>query len=223
MGQEESAFGTLQVAAYTERANQMFQIAALLKQYALRYNLTVVTTNQVWLASQSCSWSWSQLVAAPCAALPGFLVPMSQAALYDMGWHLNTFNATFRKHPGVVDQSDPNLSDSLPSGMWQVSDVVEDEALARTLSSGLKLWTMGRQVLPSLGLAWTNCVNQRLFLSKQPATVTMRVPEDVPRSPGLPILQAGEGLTSQLRGIQAGCAVLPQGIMSAVLPCLEAT
>lgn len=101
--------------------------------------------------------------------------------------------------------------------------MVEDEALARTLSSGLELWTMGRQVLPSLGLAWTNCVNQRLFLSKQPATVTMRVPEDVPRSPGLPILQAGEGLTSQLRGIQAGCAVLPQGIMSAVLPCLEAT
>ena len=63
--QEESAFGTLQVAAYTERANQMFQIAALLKQYALRYNLTVVTTNQVWLASQSCSWS-----SACCSSLP---------------------------------------------------------------------------------------------------------------------------------------------------------
>ena len=77
LGQEDAAFGTLQVAAYTERANQMFQVAALLKQYALRYNLTVVTTNQVWLASQSCSWSWSQLVASPC-----LLMPMSQAALY---------------------------------------------------------------------------------------------------------------------------------------------
>ena len=87
--------------------------------------------------------------------------------------------------------------------------MVEDEALARTLSSGLRLWTAGRQVLPSLGLAWTNCANQRLFLSKHPATVTMRVPEDVPRSPGLPVLQAGEGLTSQLRSIQAGCGVCP--------------
>ena len=57
----------------------MFQIAALLKQYALRYNLAVVTTNQVWLASQSCSWSWPELVAPPCLAPPGFLM-MSQAA-----------------------------------------------------------------------------------------------------------------------------------------------
>ena len=121
---------------------------------------------------------------------------------------MNRFNAAFQKHHGIVDQSQPSLSDALPSA-WQVSDVVEDEALARALSSGLKLWTMGRQVLPSLGLAWTNCVNQRLFLSKQPATVTMRVPEDVPRGPGLPTLQVGEGLTSQLRSIQAGCAVLP--------------
>ena len=119
-------------------------------------------------------------------------------------------------------RSEVDHSDALPSGVWQVSDVVEDEALARTLSSGLKLWTMGRQVLPSLGLAWTNCVNQRLFLSKQPATVTMRVPEDVPRSPGLPSLQAGEGLTSQLRSIQAGCILLPRRNPYAVLPGLEA-
>lgn len=33
-------------------------------------------------------------------------------------------------------------------------------------TAGLDLWTSGRRVLPALGLAWTNCVNQRLFLAR---------------------------------------------------------
>ena len=33
-------------------------------------------------------------------------------------------------------------------------------------TAGLALWSDGRQVLPALGLAWSSCVGQRLFLAR---------------------------------------------------------
>jgi hypothetical protein len=33
-------------------------------------------------------------------------------------------------------------------------------------TAGLTLWSDGRQVLPALGLAWSSCVGQRLFLAR---------------------------------------------------------
>ena len=33
-------------------------------------------------------------------------------------------------------------------------------------TGGLSLITSGREVLPALGLAWANCINQRLFLAR---------------------------------------------------------
>lgn len=33
-------------------------------------------------------------------------------------------------------------------------------------TAGLALWSDGRQVLPALGLAWSSCIGQRLFLAR---------------------------------------------------------
>ena len=35
-------------------------------------------------------------------------------------------------------------------------------------ASGMKLQSSGREVAPALGLAWSNCVTTRIFLSKAP-------------------------------------------------------
>ncbi|PKA49457.1 DNA repair protein XRCC3 like [Apostasia shenzhenica] len=53
----------------------------------------------------------------------------------------------------------------------QVVDVV-DGARDTRVGNYLNLWTSGRKVWPALGLAWANCVNMRLFLS--------RIAEEVP-------------------------------------------
>ena len=51
----------------------------------------------------------------------------------------------------------------------QVKDAVADRPAA---DPGLvPQMTSGREVLPALGLAWANCVNTRLFLSRQTAAV----------------------------------------------------
>ena len=51
-----------------------------------------------------------------------------------------------------------------------VSTVVRDSSsggVAAGHTAGLTLCTSGREVIPALGLAWANCVNTRVFLSKE--------------------------------------------------------
>ena len=50
----------------------------------------------------------------------------------------------------------------------QVSDAISDKQQDTGCShtAGLQLWTSGREVIPALGLAWANCINTRLFLSR---------------------------------------------------------
>lgn len=56
------------------------------------------------------------------------------------------------------------------SACLQVMDVVDNGGGSETSlvhTAGLELGTSGRAVVPALGLAWANCVNTRLFLSRQ--------------------------------------------------------
>ena len=50
----------------------------------------------------------------------------------------------------------------------QVSDAISDKPQDTGCghTAGLQLWTSGREVIPALGLAWANCINTRLFLSR---------------------------------------------------------
>lgn len=50
----------------------------------------------------------------------------------------------------------------------QVSDAISDKPQDTGCghTAGLQLCTSGREVIPALGLAWANCVNTRLFLSR---------------------------------------------------------
>ncbi|KAK9841637.1 hypothetical protein WJX74_009147 [Apatococcus lobatus] len=50
----------------------------------------------------------------------------------------------------------------------QVSDAISDKPQENGCghTAGLQLRTSGREVIPALGLAWANCVNTRLFLSR---------------------------------------------------------
>ncbi|KAG0482429.1 hypothetical protein HPP92_010513 [Vanilla planifolia] len=47
-----------------------------------------------------------------------------------------------------------------------VVDVVEDETRDLRIGNYVNLWSSGRRVCPAMGLAWANCVNTRLFLSR---------------------------------------------------------
>ncbi len=60
----------------------------------------------------------------------------------------------------------------------QVSDAFTDADLtsnqrapASKHTGGLRLLSSGRELMPALGLAWANCVNARLFLSRTEVTI----------------------------------------------------
>jgi len=60
----------------------------------------------------------------------------------------------------------------------QVSDAITDADLssnqrapASKHTGGLRLLSSGRELVPALGLAWANCVNARLFLSRTEVTI----------------------------------------------------
>lgn len=60
----------------------------------------------------------------------------------------------------------------------QVSDAFTDADLASNQTApaskhtgGLRLLSSGRELVPALGLAWANCVNARLFLSRTEVTI----------------------------------------------------
>ncbi len=60
----------------------------------------------------------------------------------------------------------------------QVSDAFTDadltfnqKAPASKHTGGLRLLSSGRELVPALGLAWANCVNARLFLSRTEVTI----------------------------------------------------
>ena len=60
----------------------------------------------------------------------------------------------------------------------QVSDAFTDTDLTSTKqgpackhTGGLRLLSSGRELVPALGLAWANCVNTRLFLSRTEVTI----------------------------------------------------
>ena len=59
-----------------------------------------------------------------------------------------------------------------------MSDAVVDTDIASTQrapackhTGGLRLLSSGRELVPALGLAWANCINTRLFLSRTEVTI----------------------------------------------------
>jgi len=52
----------------------------------------------------------------------------------------------------------------------QIMDALQPESCSGGVrtgqTGGLQLISSGREVIPALGLAWSNCVNSRIFLSK---------------------------------------------------------
>ena len=67
---------------------------------------------------------------------------------------------------------------TVPPAVLQVSDAFTDDdnitkkqALACKHTGGLRLLSSGRELVPALGLAWANCVNTRLFLSRTEVAV----------------------------------------------------
>lgn len=67
---------------------------------------------------------------------------------------------------------------SAPLRFMQVSDAFTDadlvaskQAPASKHTGGLRLLSSGRELVPALGLAWANCVNTRLFLSRTEVTI----------------------------------------------------
>ena len=50
----------------------------------------------------------------------------------------------------------------------QVSDAISDKPQEPGCqhTAGSQLWTSDREVIPALGLAWANCINTRIFLSR---------------------------------------------------------
>lgn len=90
--------------------------------------------------------------------------------------------------------------------MLQVSDAFTDDdittkkqAPACKHTGGLRLLSSGRELVPALGLAWANCVNTRLFLSRTEVAIpgpqcqanssAVSVPEHIPYSVPLRYMQ----------------------------------
>lgn len=88
----------------------------------------------------------------------------------------------------------------------QVSDAFTDDdiitkkqAPACKHTGGLRLLSSGRELVPALGLAWANCVNTRLFLSRTEVAIpgpqchsnssAVSVPEHIPYSVPLRYMQ----------------------------------
>ena len=87
----------------------------------------------------------------------------------------------------------------LMTWVWfvQVKDALADK---RPEDAGpVPLMTSGREVLPALGLAWANCINTRIFLSRHAAPV----PQAFHRScQGPPWDEAVHGPTEWQRAMQ---------------------
>ena len=94
-------------------------------------------------------------------------------------------------------------------------------------TAGLALWSDGRQVLPALGLAWSSCVGQRLFLARtgrpDGAGGSLRQLRVV-SSPFLPqVISFGDQMCCS--GSQLACGALwhystPYALRSAISTCL---
>jgi hypothetical protein len=82
----------------------------------------------------------------------------------------------------------------------QIMDAVNSDGAATGHTGGLFLHSSGREVIPALGLAWANCVNTRVFLSKETigARAAMKIVEKGPPGPAMQ------------RAIATGAATLPQ-------------
>jgi DNA-repair protein XRCC3 len=82
----------------------------------------------------------------------------------------------------------------------QIMDAVNGDGAAAGHTGGLLLHSSGREVIPALGLAWANCVNTRVFLSKETigARGAVKIVETGPPGPGMQ------------RAIAAGAANVPQ-------------
>ena len=92
----------------------------------------------------------------------------------------------------------------------QVKDAVSD---GQAGANPMPLFSSGREVLPALGLAWANCVNTRIFLSRQTAASGSPAARDgVPNGSG----QA----TAVRRAMQAWAPLLTCGsaALAALLP-----
>ena len=59
-------------------------------------------------------------------------------------------------------------------------------------TGGQRLQTAGREVAPALGLAWANCITQRLFLSRCPAAAAADPGSHLGANPNQGRLGAGD-------------------------------
>ena len=131
-------------AAFAERAGLLFRIAAQLKRIADQYQLAVVTVNQM-----------SDVMTGPDGAA---IAPVSFSTTIPANCWLSSYSLEKRRrclsrHP----------AESLVVDCKKRHNV----RLQPIHTGGLRLVTSGREVQPALGLAWANCVNHRVFLSRE--------------------------------------------------------
>ena len=81
----------------------------------------------------------------------------------------------------------------------QIMDAVNGDGAAAGHTGGLLLHSSGREVIPALGLAWANCVNTRIFLSK----------ETIGHRGAIKIVERGPPGPGMQRAISAGVATAP--------------
>jgi len=81
----------------------------------------------------------------------------------------------------------------------QIMDAVNGDGAAAGHTGGLLLHSSGREVIPALGLAWANCVNTRVFLSK----------ETIGALGATKIVETGPPGAAMQRAITAGVAPVP--------------
>jgi DNA-repair protein XRCC3 len=82
----------------------------------------------------------------------------------------------------------------------QIMDAVNGNGASSGHTGALLLHSSGREVIPALGLAWANCVNTRVFLSK----------ETIGARGATKIVERGPPGAGMQRAIAAGMASLPQ-------------
>lgn len=127
-------------SAYVHRTGMLFRISALLRRFADTYNIAVVVTNQVCMSAVV-------LVRVRPAAQQTLCCMQAQVMC---GWRLDTALLV------------PQVSDAFTD-----DDILtKKQAPACKHTGGLRLLSSGRELVPALGLAWANCVNTRLFLSR---------------------------------------------------------
>jgi hypothetical protein len=81
----------------------------------------------------------------------------------------------------------------------QIMDAVGADGVTAGHTGGLLLRSSGREVIPALGLAWANCINTRVFLSK----------ETIGACGATKIVETGPPGAGMQRAIIAGAATVP--------------